>query len=336
MKVYENNKMLLKELIYHIKRSLTQKITKDVIEYDIVIPFHKETLTTLPHVIKSLEKFLSFRVIYVVGPLKYKDHILKKSKNVCFVDGNTVVDSVSKESIESWMTEQGWPSKSSGWLFQQIIKMGMCRHPGISDYYLCWDADTYLLNPIRFFSDNKKQLITKRRKNFGGSNDYIKTVTKLLDVERQVNFTYINHFMMFESEIIEEIIKKIEKNSNYNGNWVKKITFASGSSVNWSEFEAYGHYTQFYYEEKFEYILCNSVNRLSHFIFIQGSKYFKKLKKTYHLFCLSLFYDIVSFEKYHKSTFWNRILVNLISLLIVVIFFPFYLKWKKINLSSQK
>ena len=70
MKVYENNKMLLKELIYHIKRSLTQEITKDVIEYDIVIPFHKETLTTLPHVIKSLEKFLSFRVIYVVGPLK--------------------------------------------------------------------------------------------------------------------------------------------------------------------------------------------------------------------------------------------------------------------------
>ena len=252
--------MLFKELIYHVYRSLTQPIVKDSIEYDIVIPCHKGTITTLPDVIKCLRRFLSYRKIFVVAPLKYKEKIENLSKKIQFVDGNTVVDSISKESIEDWMTEKGWSSKSSGWLFQQIIKMGMCRYPGISDYYLCWDADTYLLNPIRFFSDDKKQLITMRRMNFGGGNDYHKTVKKVLNVEKQVNFTYINHFMMFEKKVMNEIIKNIDTLTKYEGNWVKKITIASGPLTKWSEFEAYGHYTQYFYPEKFEYVLCNSKN----------------------------------------------------------------------------
>ena len=335
MKVYENNKMLLKELIYHIKRSLTQEITKDVIEYDIVIPFHKETLTTLPHVIKSLEKFLSFRVIYVVGPLKYKDHILKKSKNVCFVDGNTVVDSVSKESIESWMTEQGWSSKNSGWLFQQIIKMGMCRHPGISDYYLCWDADTYLLNPIRFFSDNKKQLVTQR-KSFGGRTTYYKAVKKLFNIEKRVNFSYIKPFMIFDKNIMNEMLEYIENNKKYSGNWAHKITKVSGSDCCWSEFEAYGIFLDKYYSEKVCYIPCNSSYKWSIFLCLNANSLFNKVPNKLNLFFLSLMYDTASFEDRHRSSCLKKHLIGTLSLIITCVCLPFYLKWKRINLSSQK
>lgn len=281
------------------------------IMFDVIMPVTNQHNNIAHLSIISLIRNVTPRRIYIMTA---KDNFLffeKLQKNypVVPLDENGVIPDVHLQSIAEFIDNAGQNRARAGWYFQQFLKMSACFLPDISDYYLIWDADTIMLNPIQFLND-KNQTLIKPSSEY--HQPYFDTYYKLLGKTRSVNFSFISEHFFINSTYMKELILAIEEHTTTELHWVWKIMTAIDtkqlSMSGFSEYETYGNFVNTVHPETFALRPLKTIR--------YGARKFGPIPNKYDLSRLSSVYSYASFENWDTGKPIRILIEKLLSVLI--------------------
>lgn len=270
-----------------------------MINYDIIIPVAKKDISFVPRVIQYIRKNLSEAdTVYIITSKNCFNYFNKKNikqLGAVLVDENEMLFNLNFKRIYKILLDNDVHVRA-GWYFQQFLKMGFAKTQYAKKYYLSWDADTLPLNHINFFEDGKPLFTMKYEYN----KPYFDTLEKILDLHKIADFSFIAEHMMFDKDIMIELLRKIEQCSVPGTDWIEKILNACEDLENpcFSEFETYGTYVMTYYPDMYGY---NKLNTFRAAGIIMGRHI-----DDYRLERMSLDLDTASFEVFDKPLFPYR------------------------------
>ena len=228
LKIITGTKMMFKKFLPKIK---------DENSLDIIITVAPKDFNKVTECITSLKKYLLNKInnIYLISPLDNKIIDLAKKHNFIFFDENSLLN---KEKLNIRYFYQ--KKDRSNWLYQQFLNYEAAIKLGNENYKLAFNADTVMTCYQKFLNGNKVV--------FNISDEYHKpyfnVARKILNLKKITNFSFTSHHMIYDKEILLEMLKKIEQENDIE--WfkaiIKKCDFDELSCH--SEFETYG---QFYY-----------------------------------------------------------------------------------------
>lgn len=231
----------------------------------VLIPIWWKDVERVKDTIVCLKQHIDVERIILVGPEAMRQYV-PTDELVEYVDGNTIIPGMSRETIDVVITDMqkkaGFSIDTcrSGWLLQQFIKLGFSLYSDVEEYFV-WDADVLMINDFELKSDgNPKFFLYDKHLHV----EYLPTITKLLgkDLKPLGTYTFVNHYMLFESKIVREMINEIENNGTIDGKtwWekcVRAIKVEELTQSGFSEFETYGEYVgaryPAYYEFEYSY-----------------------------------------------------------------------------------
>ncbi len=263
--------------------------------FDVIIPLSGKDVLFLPRVVKYIRSNISgAQDIYVISSVKNLNKLRKKGLFDCkLIDEDLLVENLNFDNVKKELSRYNYQAKT-GWFFQQFLKIGFGLSKYSKKYYLSWDSDTLPLRNINFFEENNPLFTMKNE--FNGA--YFETIYKLFGLKKQKEASFIAEHMMFNVNIVREMVLAIE-NSNVEGKfWYSKIINAGDYNKQYapfSEFETYGTYCSFYYPDLYKYRrLCT----FRYAGYIRGRSISDKMLND---FAHDL--DIASFEIYHGPKF---------------------------------
>lgn len=228
--------------------------------YNIIVPVIYRDYSFLKKMLKYVHRNLCPQKIFIITDIRFKrflpDTVL--NDNSCIVvDENDLIDGLTINHVKDLFGYLGRDKLRAGWYYQQFIKMAfaLSRYCD-TDYYLSWDSDTIPLRKIDFFSENGKPYFTMKSEYH---KPYFVAIERLLGITKTNNRSYIAENMLFNKEIMVELINRIQSNDLIKGDfWYEKIIYAmepeTVSPMGFSEFETYGNYCfnyhPFDYEER--------------------------------------------------------------------------------------
>lgn len=216
-------------------------------QYSVIIPVVYKDYSFLKTVVKYICVNLQPEHIYILTNGKMARYLPKEvvSNSLChIVDEDRLIPRLSYQKLNQIIKSQGRQHTNTGWFYQQFLKMGFSLSDFCStDYYLSWDADTLPLQKIDFFDKDGHPFFTMKTEFH---KPYFIAIKTLLGLDKTNTGSYIAEHMMFNREIMKEMLLKIEESSVSGDNWVEKIMNAivpeTISAASFSEFETYGTY----------------------------------------------------------------------------------------------
>jgi len=230
--------------------------------------------------INSLQLFSECDRIFIITTsvnFPFFERCLPEQHSLRLLDEDRIASGLNLNVVKEILYQRIGSADRAGWYFQQFLKMSMSHHPEIADHYLIWDSDTVLLKGIDFFSDNKVLVNPKEECH----PPYFKTIKKLLDLERQVDFSFISEHLMVKSAYMRELIAELSAAADSAGrsSWFEHVlTNVDERDLNgsgFSEFETYGNFIASRYPESFA---CRPLKSLR-----LGSCYFGRNPNRYDL-----------------------------------------------------
>lgn len=261
--------------------------------FDVVMPVTREHNAVAGLSIQSLVRNVAPRRIYVMTPKNNFSFFAALPGNcpVALVDEDTLIPGITLRAIADFIEKAGEKRSRAGWYFQQFLKMSASFLPDITDYYLIWDADTLMLNPIRFLNDANQALIKPSTEHH---RPYFDTYAKLLGLTRSVDFSFISEHFFIRTEYMKELIAAIEKRAKPGTPWVWAVMNAVEprqlSGAGFSEYETYGNFVNTVHPGAI------AVRPLSTIRY--GARKFGPAPNRYDLYRLSLSYAYASFESW--------------------------------------
>lgn len=228
--------------------------------YNIIIPVIYRDYSFLKKTIRYINQYLTPKNIYIITDtrfMRFLPKIILNDGNCIVVDENNILDGLTLDELKKLFFGLDRVRMGAGWYFQQFLKMafalsGYCD----TDFYLSWDSDTIPLRKIDFFNENGKPYFTMKSEYH---KPYFDAIERLLGITNTNKRSYIAEHMLFNKEIMVELINSIQSNDQLKGSsWYEKIVYALEpevvSPMGFSEFETYGNYCfnyhPFVYEER--------------------------------------------------------------------------------------
>lgn len=267
--------------------------------YDIVIPIARKDIGFLYKVTFYIRKNLKDAdKIFIITNKKNFNHEFFKSnidEKILCLDENELINDLSFKRVQDLLVKHQWYN-SPGWYLQQFLKLGFSLTNYANKYYLTWDSDTLPLSKIDFF-DEGHPLFTKKNEFHPA---YFETIENLLGLKKQNKFSYIAEHMIFDVDIVKEMLTKIEETDLEGNNWFEKCISACNFNSkfpgpHFSEFETYGTYCAVYHPDVYHYRTLNTFRGAG---FIRGRRINDEILKK-----MSLDLDTASFELYDKPPF---------------------------------
>ncbi len=211
--------------------------------YDIIIPVASKDVDFLPKVLKYIRmNLIEAENVYIMTNAKCFEKLHKlgvDSFGAVLLDENTMCHNISFGRIKNILLQHGVHIRI-GWYLQQFLKMGFAQTKHAKKYYLTWDSDTLPLSHIEFF-DGDKPLFTKKKEY---NEPYFDTMQKLIGIGKVADFSFISEHMMFDKDIMCELIEAIGQSNVEGTDWIEKILNACENLEKpcFSEFETYGSF----------------------------------------------------------------------------------------------
>lgn len=247
---------------------------------DIMIPAIEKDLGTLPYVIDSVRKQVKHPIgkFMIVSPDSTRIRQLCARKGCIFINEKTVLP-ITKKNIHYQSAK--WDR--SGWLFQQLLKLGGSKL-GKQAHYLVIDADTVLIRPHTFKTTGGRTIFYYRK---WSQPEYFTTYKKLMGRKAGSPTSFVTHYMLFERAKVSQLKKSIA--AKHHTSWYSAIIRSMNKKKQFafSEFETYGNYLHANYRN--QYILKKSLNVSLH---MKASGLTEAKRKK-----LALRYRSVSFHK---------------------------------------
>ncbi|MDY6904694.1 MAG: DUF6492 family protein [Thermodesulfobacteriota bacterium] len=286
-------------------------------KYDAVVVSRTLHSRLLRLVVSHLEKNSQAATIYLISShaAQQKNPFAGK-KNLVILDEDSLIPSVSLQSLMDYFAKRGVKTDRVGWYYQQFLKMGMAVRPGIKDYYLIWDADTIMLSPMCFFDQGGKVIMCKQKEHHP---PYFETYQRLLNQSRAADFSFIAEHMMITTQVMKQLIEHIRPGSLKTGDWVWRILEVIPDQhlegAGFSEYETYGNFIHSHFPNMVKYRQAMSLRHAAHLFGIFPS--------PYDLYRLSRKYQYASFEEWNVGNPFRVGLEKLISLVL----YPF-IRWQ--------
>ena len=215
---------------------------------DVFITLHKKDLLALTLCVQSILRYLhpkANRIIIISGDVPHD--ILREY--------NGMVECLSESDVFNCFTLAQMPKiihgseNRTGWYFQQFLKWEARKHSKTNDYVVV-DADTAFIRPMIMTFDNKYVFYRGCQSHM----PYFKTYEKLFGYLPEKQQSFIANYMIFNTEIVDEIITQIEKTRSDKKKWYKIIleTIDKNEPASFSEFETYGYYMTKFHNNLFE------------------------------------------------------------------------------------
>lgn len=269
--------------------------------YDIIIPVAKKDISFIPVTIEFVMKNLSTdSYIYIITSERNFKYLKNKLPNSCvLLDENALINILTFSKVKEYILEVSKNSVSrTGWYFQQFLKYAFalsdyCK----SEYYLSWDADTLPLRKIDFLNDGHPLFTIKNEYN----KPYFNTMSRLLGLNKVVDYSFIAEHMLFKKDIVEKLIEEISHSKVEGENWIQKIInscdFVNDKYNLFSEFETYGTFCTVNYPDLY---IPRQLNTFRGVGLIRGRHI-----NSFIIDKLSMDLDIASFEESHAMFPWN-------------------------------
>lgn len=259
---------------------------------DILVPLKTDLIPfaidiTIPSILKNLK----YHKVYVITKKNnFSELISAFNDSIILLDEDTIFESLTLSSIQKYFNTKKLDPKRAGWYFQQFIKLGIYNLSFITENYLIWDGDAVVLKPIVFFS---KENIVFLEKNKEYNKPYFETIKNLIGIEKQVNFSFIAEYMVFNKKIVSSLLSEITNENNW---WYTILNAVKTTDLNksgFSEYELYGNYLHKYYPNSF---VIRNLNKSR-----KGSSYIGNNPTVKSLKIFSLVFDYISFENLNKK-----------------------------------
>ncbi|MFC5447980.1 DUF6492 family protein [Paenibacillus aestuarii] len=238
---------------------------------DVIIPAIEKDLGTLPLVIDAVRKHVKHPIgeFMIVAPRKERILELCRRKGCKFVHEDTVLP-ITKKDIH--YQSKTWDR--SGWLYQQLLKLGGDRL-STSSHYLVIDADTMLIRPHIFKVGSKTVFYCRN----WSQPEYYKTYHKLMGKKKAARVSFVTHYMLFNKHKVAELKRDIE--ARHQRHWYSAIirSMNKRKQFAFSEFETYGNYL--YASEPERMILRPAKNKSLSWSTAKVRLLAPKLAKTY-------------------------------------------------------
>ena len=267
----------------------------------MIIPTIAKDYSRVKRDYKAFFSFLPIKEIVYIGPADLEDVVRQDvadsgyADRIRYLNENELISfaelkDVMKERICSEGYEIGDNSKL-GWYYQQFLKMeyaNICE----DEYYLSWDSDTIPLRRIEFFGKgDKPYLDTKPEYNPG----YFKTIKNLFGLDKNQENSFIAEHMVFNVELMKEMMNEIEQLSCGGTKYYEKIFYSidiDNMKLGFSEFETYGTWVTDRHPGFYVIRRWSSMRRAN--IFVDSYDLTSDDIKW-----LAADYDAASFESYH-------------------------------------
>lgn len=165
-----------------------------------------------------------------------------------FLDEN---DLLPLEDVHKYMAyylrdilkEQEMPRKVTGWYYQQFLKLQYARLCK-DEFYMTWDGDTVPCAPFNMFSEETGQPYLDLKREL--HEEYFITMPRILPfLHKVIGRSFISEHLLFNKEIVNELIDEIEKYNNDGERpfWELIINAIGPERITksaFSEFETYG------------------------------------------------------------------------------------------------
>ena len=172
--------------------------------FDLYLILHHSEWKSAQKSIPYIQKNIKARRIVIVSSREML------AENLCgcdFLDENEVFSGLSFSAVKDFIASLGADTRNTGWYLQQFVKLGIAEKCA-DEYYLVWDADTIPLNPIEFFSADGKPYFNLKREYF---SVYFRTIKKLFGFSKKTHESFISEHMLFRTDFVKEMLKKIEQ-----------------------------------------------------------------------------------------------------------------------------
>lgn len=274
--------------------------------FDIIIPIVYKDYSflskSLIYILSNIDGARKILFITKKSMQKYLPSQVFSSDRFLVVDEDDVLEGLTYSKISSIIHSQKREHTNIGWYFQQFLKMAFALSKYCeTSYYLSWDADTIPIHNIPMFSPDGHPFFTMKTEYH---EPYFITIRKLLNLEKCNERSYISEHMLFNKNIMNEIVSKIEDSNVIGDTWYEKVLNSlvpeSVSTHAFSEFETYGTYCKTFYPD---YYVERQLSSFRHGGLIQGRFFSKRILNS-----LATDVSIVSFEIYDRPPFpWNII-----------------------------
>ena len=201
-----------------------------------------------------------------------------------------------EKALENRLGGQKLPRGVTGWYYQQFLKMQFaltCE----DEYYMVWDGDTIPCRELVMFQEESGKPYLDLKHEY--HKEYFDTISKLLPgFHKVIERSFISEHMLFRTDIMRELIKAIESNDAIPGTkyWEKIINAIGEEKLldsSFSEFETYGTFVAFKYQDVYKLRDWHSFRQGGTFFFIDTicDRDFEWLAKDF---------GAISFEKGHS------------------------------------
>lgn len=211
-------------------------------QFDVIIPVAGKEVGFVHRTVKYIKKnILGVETVYIITNKNNLNKIrrsLKDVSNFMVLDEDCLVEGLTFAYIKK-IIRTYTPCLSSGWYYQQFLKLAFSLSPYAKQYYLSWDADTLPISKLVFFEDNKPLITCK----YEYHENYFLTIEKILGLKKNVPFSFIAEHMLFKTSIVKELIEIIQTSIVEGSTWYEKILRAGDfekDTMTFSEFETYG------------------------------------------------------------------------------------------------
>ena len=214
---------------------------------DVFIPAHAKDFPVLPRCIRALRRFLQ----PAVGTITVVCQESAAELQACIRDDQVIC--LPEGSIRNLIPKSAVPPfrwnglDRTGWYYQQLVKYALRQHVD-SPRYLVIDADTVLVAPTRFNTDNRYTFYRSTQFH----EPYFRTFEKLLGERPERLPSFIADYMVFDVALLEEMLGKIA-GRHPGKSWDEAILNAiePGEQSSFSEFETYGYYLSRAHPDRF-------------------------------------------------------------------------------------
>jgi hypothetical protein len=267
--------------------------------------------------IKALQLLSNCDLIYCITS---KNNFYLKNKfsrdihpNITFLDEDKIIPGVNLDDIKQYLLKRIGCSMKAGWYFQQFLKMAFSRLSICPEYYLVWEADTILLKNADFIDEEGRIKITIKNEY---NHPYFRTLKNILNLEKQCEYSFISEHMVFARNIMQEILQKINMESNDESSWVWNIMDAIEShdlpNSGFSEYETYGSYVAKFHPSSF--VLSDKITTRSGAAYFGRPPFFQDI----NLLLLTKYFS-ASFESWQPINKNRHLIARSVSLVLLAI-----------------
>lgn len=206
--------------------------------YDIVIVSHEKDFNNIKFIVEYSQKNLKFESIHLILSERKEFTDLELIKTLTdkpvFLHMESNVLQIDKTGI----------NHRPNWIYQMMLKI--FQNVTDNDDFLIIESDCLILKEINFFEGDRTNLYLCRDQNHAPYFNF----NNLLGFGREYNHSFISEFMMYNKQIVKDILTK--SNCDNVNDFLEIVYNNTNNECYPADYELYGNFCFKYYRDKID------------------------------------------------------------------------------------